>query len=156
MTFPAFSLYRNAHGRLVYVSPDGLLHEGVQAVRAFPISDPSQGVSIVSAEGHELVWLDSMDTLPPQMRQQVAEALASREFMPEIQRIEAVSAFATPSVWQVLTDRGPTEFTLKGEEDIRRLAGQTLLVSDSHGIHYLLRDAAALDRHSRRLLDHFL
>ena len=156
MTLPAFNLYRNAHGRLVYVSADGLAHEGVQAVRAFPISDPSQGIAIVGAEGHELVWLDSLDTLPPQMRQQVEEALASREFMPEILRIEAVSAFATPSVWHVHTDRGPTEFVLKGEEDIRRLAGQTLLISDSHGIHYLLRDAAGLDRYSRRLLDHFL
>ncbi|HYG41379.1 MAG TPA: DUF1854 domain-containing protein, partial [Bordetella sp.] len=92
MTLPAFNLYRNAHGRLVYVSADGLAHEGVQAVRAFPISDPSQGIAIVGAEGHELVWLDSLDTLPPQMRQQVEEALASREFMPEILRIEAVSA----------------------------------------------------------------
>jgi len=156
MTLLAFDLYRNALGRLVYVSADGLAHEGVQAVRAFPVSAPAQGVSIIDADGHELAWFDTLEDLPPRARQQVEEALASREFMPEIQHIQAVSAFATPSVWQVHTDRGPTEFTLKGEEDIRRLAGQMLLISDSHGIHYLVRDTAALDRHSRRLLDHFL
>jgi len=156
MTLPAFDLYRNAQGRLVYVPADGPAHEGVQAVRAFPVSAPLQGVSIISADGQELAWFDALETLPPRARQQVEEALAGREFMPEIQRIETVSAFATPSVWQVHTDRGPTEFTLKGEEDIRRLAGQMLLISDSHGIHYLVRDTAALDRHSRRLLDHFL
>ena len=51
---------------------------------------------------------------------------------------------------------GATSFVLRGEEDIRRLAGQTLLISDSHGIHYLIRDAAGLDRASRQLLDRFL
>src|SRR3546814_475291 len=141
---------------LVYVPADGLAHEGVQAVRAFPVSAPWQGVSIIGADGRELAWFDTLEDLPPRARQQVEAALASREFMPEIQRIEAVSAFATPSVWQVHTDRGPTEFTLKGEEDIRRLAGQLLLIAASQGIHYLVRDTAALDRHSRRLLDHFL
>lgn len=156
IAIPAFGLHRNAQGRLVYVAPDGQAHEGVQAVRAFPISDPSRGISIVGADGHELLWLQSLDDLPPATRQSVEQALASREFMPEIQRIDAVSAFATPSVWDVRTDRGPTAFTLKGEEDIRRLAGQMLLISDSHGIHYLVRDVSALDRHSRRLLDHFL
>lgn len=76
--------------------------------------------------------------------------------MPEIRRIASVSTYATPSTWQVETDRGDTRFVLRGEEDIRRLAGQTLLISDSHGIHYLIRDALALDRHSRKILDRFL
>jgi len=156
MPIAAFDLHRNAQGRLVYVGPDGQAHEGVQAVRAFPISEPAHGVSIVSADGRELAWLDTLDALPPATRQQVDDALASREFMPEIQHIDAVSSFATPSLWDVRTDRGPTSFTLKGEEDIRRLAGQTLLIADSHGIHYLVRDVTALDRSSRRLLDHFL
>jgi len=45
---------------------------------------------------------------------------------------------------------------LKGEEDIRRLAGGALLVTDSHGIGYRIADAKALDRRSRRLLERFL
>jgi hypothetical protein len=31
-----------------------------------------------------------------------------------------------------------------------------LLIADSHGINYLIRDSQALDAHSRRLLDRFL
>jgi hypothetical protein len=54
------------------------------------------------------------------------------------------------------TDRGPARFVLKGEEDIRRIGNGALLITDSDGIHYLVRDAAALDRNSRRLLDRFL
>ena len=45
---------------------------------------------------------------------------------------------------------------LKGEEDIRRLPNNALLIADSHGINYLIRDRAALDAHSRKILDRFL
>lgn len=76
--------------------------------------------------------------------------------MPEIQRIVEVSGFICPSVWQVQTDRGPAELTLKGEEDIRRLSRTRLLIADSHGVHFLVRDLGALDRRSRKLLDRFL
>jgi len=155
-TKPAFDLYRNTQGQWVYLPSGGQAHEDVQVVRAFPISDPEHGVSIVSAEGNELLWLDALDELPSEAQQQVRDALATREFMPEIVRIVGVSTFATPSVWDVQTDRGATSFTLKGEEDIRRLAGQMLLIDDSHGIHYLIRDLSALDKQSRRLLDRFL
>jgi AcrR family transcriptional regulator len=75
---------------------------------------------------------------------------------PEIQRIVSVSTFATPSDWTVQTTRGTTTFTLKGEEDIRRLAAPALLIADSHGIQFLIRDQKALDKHSRKILDRFL
>jgi hypothetical protein len=94
--------------------------------------------------------------VPAPQRALIEEELASREFMPEIRRLASVSTFATPSTWKVDTDRGPTSFTLRGEEDIRRLSPQTLLIADSHGIFYLVRDMQSLDKHSRRLLDRFL
>jgi hypothetical protein len=67
-----------------------------------------------------------------------------------------VSSFATPSTWTVETDRGPTDLVLKGEEDIRRLGQGVLLVVDAHGVQFLIRDLAHMDKHSRRLLDRFL
>jgi hypothetical protein len=76
--------------------------------------------------------------------------------MPVIERIVSVGSFATPSTWEVDTDRGRTTFVLKGEEDIRRLAAPALLIADSHGIQFLIRDRRALDQHSRRILDRFL
>ena len=76
--------------------------------------------------------------------------LAGREFMPEIRKLASVSTFATPSVWQVETDRGATRFTLRGEEDIRRLSPQTLLIADSHGIFYLAVSYTHLDVYKRQ------
>lgn len=151
-----FHLTRNAFGRLVFSRSGGEVHEGVVPVRAFPIQAPESGISLVSAEGHELAWLDSLEELPDAERMLVEEELASREFMPEIRSIHSVSSFATPSTWQVATDRGDTSFVLKAEDDIRRIGATTLLIADSHSIHFLVRDFHALDKHSRKLLDRFL
>jgi hypothetical protein len=152
----SFELQRNAFGRLVLTSDDGAAHEGVVPVRAFPIGAPQEGLSLLSAEGHELAWIERLDQLPSAQRMLVDEALAEREFTPEIQRLHAVSSFSTPSTWTVDTDRGATRFVLKGEEDIRRVGRSMLLIADSQGLQFVVRDMAALDRYSRRLLERFL
>jgi Domain of unknown function (DUF1854) len=151
-----FGLHRNAFGRLVLTDADGVAHDGVVPVRAFPIAAPDEGLSLLSAEGHELAWIDSLGELPPPERSLVDEELSSREFMPQIRRLHAVSTFSTPSTWTVDTDLGTTHFVLKGEEDIRRIGRAMLLIADSQGLQFMVRDLTALDRHSRRLLERFL
>ena len=156
MTLPFFQLRRNAFGRLEFQSADGESHEGVLPVRAFPISEAGRGLSLVTSDGHELLWIEHLSDVPAEPRALIEEELTSREFMPEIRKLTSVSTYATPSVWKVETDRGATSFTLRGEEDIRRLSAQTLLIADNHGIFYLVRDIQSLDKHSRKLLDRFL
>ena len=150
-------LHRNPHGRLVLTLPDGTAHEGVVPVRAFPIAAPQEGLSLVGADGHELLWIDRMDTLPAPQRQLLEEELAVREFVPTIEKIVAVSSFSTPSTWDVITDRGAARLVLKAEEDIRRLAGRTrLLIAAGEGGQFKVPDTTALDKHSRKLLERFL
>ncbi len=156
MSQTIFTLALDAFGKLVLTLADGTQHVGAVAVRAFPIAAPQQSISILSAEGKELVWIESLDALPDNERQHVLQALQGREFMPEILRLDGVNSFSTPSVWRVQTSRGATEFVLKGEEDIRRLSPTTLIVADAHGVQFLIRDLPALDRHTRKLLDRFL
>ncbi|MGE5027688.1 MAG: DUF1854 domain-containing protein [Betaproteobacteria bacterium] len=151
-----FRLTRNAFGRLVFTGAEGEIHDGVVPVQAFPINAPTEGIALVTADGHELVWIDRLTDLPDDKRALLEEELASREFVPEIFSIRHVSSFATPSAWEVETDRGAATFILKGEDDIRRLSSSTLLIADSHGIHFLIRDIQELDKASRKLLDRFL
>ncbi len=151
-----FQLHRNSFGRLVLTDMAGTLHEGVVPVHAFPISAPAEGIALVSPEGQELVWLDRLAELPEEIRILLEEELASREFIPEIISISKVSTFATPSIWEVKTNRGNTSFVLKGEDDIRRIDHTALLIADSHDIHFLIRDIQKLDKSSRKLLDRFL
>ena len=156
MSNTRFQLQRDSYGRLVLTTGNGERHEGVTPVRAFPIGAPDEGISLVNFEGHEVGWADQLADLPAAERELITEELASREFVPEIERIVAVSSFACPSTWQVVTDRGTTELVLKGEEDIRRLSQTRLLIADSHGIQFLVRDIGELEGHSRKLLDRFL
>jgi hypothetical protein len=126
------------------------------AARAFPIAAPDHTISILSAEGKELVWIENLNDLPEAQRDIVSQALQSREFMPEILRLDGVNSFSTPSIWRVQTNRGPAQLVLKGEEDIRRLTTHRLIVADAHGVQFLIRDLPSLDRHTRKLLDRFL
>lgn len=151
-----FTLSRDEFGRLVYRDDDGTEHVGVVPVRAFPITAPDEGVSLVGADGRELAWVADPAGLPEPLRDLVEAELASREFVPEILRLRAVSGFVTPCTWYVTTDRGDTQFVLRGEEAIRHLTRNTLLIGDRNGVHYLIRDVVALDSASRRILDRFM
>lgn len=152
---PQHQLQRNAFGRLT-LAIDGAAPEEVTPVRAFPLVAPREGVSLIGGDGHERWWIPQLDALPPEQAALIEADLADHEFMPEILRIRSVSTFSTPSTWEVDTDRGPTRLVLKGEEDIRRLAGPALLIADSQGLQFHLKDTRALDRGSRRLLERFL
>lgn len=153
---PDYQLRRDDFGRLVLTNNEGAIHTGVVPVRAFPIASPDQGIALVDPHGQELAWIERLSELPDELRELVETELACREFMPIINRIVSVSSYATPSTWKVSTNHGDTELVLKGEEDIRRLALPALLIADSHGIHYLIRDRYALDLTSRKILDRFL
>jgi hypothetical protein len=151
-----WTLSQHPQGELQLQTADGQQHLGVIPVRAFPLAAPDEGLSLVGSDGHELVWIERLDTLDAATRELIEAALAPREFMPRIERIESVSTFSTPSTWRVLTDRGPADLVLKAEDDIRRLGEGRLLILDSHGIQFVVPDQFALDRASKRLLNRFL
>lgn len=150
-----FELTRNAFGRLVLKNDAGV-HEGVVPVKAFPVTAPGEGIALMSAQGRELAWVASMEALPDTARILLEEALRDREFMPEILCLVSVSGYAAPCEWKVKTDRGETAFTLKSEDDIRRISPSALILTDSHGVNFLIKNPADLDRHSKKLLGRFL
>ena len=92
-----FQLHRDAYGQLVLTAQNGDTHQGVVPVRAFPIAAPDEGIALVNSEGHEVGWAERLADLPPAIGQLIEEELASREFVPEIERIVDVSSFACPS-----------------------------------------------------------
>lgn len=143
-------------GRWFYVSAEGVRYDHVLAVRSFPVAAPDEGVAVVDADGKELLWIPHLSELSSSVRSNIQRAMMQREFMPQILKLYGVSSFVTPSTWDIETDRGRTSLLLKGEEDIRRLSGTVLLVTDGHGVQFLIRDLAQMDRFSRKLLDRFL
>ena len=143
-------------GRWFYVTAEGVRYEHVLAVRSFPVAAPDEGIALVNIDGKELLWIPNLSQVESKARANIQKAITQREFMPQILKLYGVSSFITPSTWDIETDRGRTALLLKGEEDIRRLSGTVLLVTDGHGIQFLIRDLAQMDRTSRKLLDRFL
>lgn len=146
----------DAWGRLVMTDPDGGEGVVVEPVRAFPLTAPDGWVSLCDLDGREVLCLRSLDGLDADSRRALADELGRREFVPVIRRILKVSAEASPSDWEVQTDRGPNRFTLDSEDDIRQLGPNRLMITDSRKIRYLVSDTRALDGPSRRMLDRFL
>jgi len=152
----SFTLRHDAWGRLVLTDAHGHEHAGIEPVRAFPISAPRHGISLCDTDGRELLWIDDLDAVPQPTRQLLEDDLARRQFVPILQRIFKVSSHDAPAEWEVETDRGRTRFLLKSEEDVRRLAGQRALITDAHGIRYVIPDIEAMDAASRRILEQYL
>lgn len=152
-----FVLERNTFGKLVLTNTLGERFDGVVPVRAFPVQSPDDGISLVNLEGQEVAWIDKLAEVPEPAKSLIQAELATREFMPVISKIVSVTSFSTPCTWTVETDRGKTEFVLRGDEDIRRIGSEgALLVADSHGIQFLIRDHFALGASSKKILDRFL
>lgn len=145
-------LERHGDGRLDFIDPSGRRHRDVDVVRGFPVTDPAGPVAVVASQGDELVWVDALGRLPTDLRGLLEAELAQREFLPVIQRIDSVSA-SEPAEWRVVTDRGPHRFNVAHPDDVSRRPDGSAFVTDVRGMRYLIRDVAALDHRSRRLLE---
>ncbi|GGX31959.1 cyanophycin metabolism-associated DUF1854 family protein [Undibacterium squillarum] len=156
MSGASFQLSKDSFGKLVLTNAAGEVFEGVNPVRAFPIQSPDNCISLVTTDGREVAWIDVLADLPQAQQALIRTELEGREFMPEIQRIVTLTSFAMPCTWTVETDRGTTDFVLKGDEDIRRVGAKSLIITDNHGIQFLIRDMFSIDKNSRRILDRFL
>lgn len=153
---PGFELSYDAYGQLVLTDAAGATHVGVDPVRAFPISDPAHSVSVLAADGHEVLWIDRLSDVPEPARRLLEEELARREFVPVLRRILHVSANSEPCEWEVDTDRGRTRFLLKTDDDVRRLDERRAMIIDAHGVRYLIPDLTNLDSYSHRILERYL
>jgi Domain of unknown function (DUF1854) len=149
-------LFCNDQGQWVFCDASGQQHTGVSVVRAYPVTAPHAGWSILTEGGHECHWVASVEDETETFAQALREALAEREFLPRITALHGVSSFSVPSTWDVETDRGRAQLVLKAEEDIRRLNTSALLLVDAAGVQYLIRDLAQMDKATRKLLDRFL
>ncbi len=151
-----FQLHRDPFGRLALTDAHGVQHLGVNPIRGFPISAAEYGVSICDQEGRELVWIRRLSELPGELRNLLEHELSQREFMPVLESIDKISTNNEPCEWQVQTDRGPTAFVLKSDEDVRRLDGARAIVTDANGIAYLIADLNRLNAVSQRYLERYL
>ena len=127
----------------------------VSARRAFPLTSPNSYVSLVDAHHYERACFASLDELEQTQRAMLEHALTQADFLPEIYEIRAIVQEATLSHWQVETNCGPTNFTVDQEDHVRPLEDGRHLISDSHGMRYVVPVPGKLNATSRKLLARF-
>jgi hypothetical protein len=125
----------------------------VRIRRAFPWSSRDRHISIRGADGKELVLIESLTGLKPELAELIGRWLDSYSFIPVITRIHSVDLRFGYQQWKVETDRGPAEFRVQEREDIRFLPDGRFSVKDADGNVYELPDLSGLDEASRRALD---
>jgi hypothetical protein len=153
---PRISLRRDESGRLVLIDPTGVRHTGVEVVRAFPLSEPAEWISLCDTDGREIVTIESPAELDAETLATLRTEMTRREFLPVIQRIADIAMKSDPATWVVETDRGPTTFFVEGSDAVRCLDAARCLVVDMQGVRYLIVDRNQLDAPSRKLLEHYL
>jgi hypothetical protein len=147
---------RDQWGQLIFIGADGEKHPNVTPTALFPISEPESWISIRSPDGTELACVENPHSLPADVWRLLKEDLSRREFVPIIRRIVRVSGNSEPCEWEVETDRGPTCFVLKSEDDVRRIGDEEILILDAYGTRYHIPDLSTLDVKSRRIVEWYV
>ena len=139
----------------LWVIPEGGERRRVTPRRCFPLTDPEHFVSLIDEQGRERACFHELSELDGASRDALTRALEASEFLPRIERILKVKIAATRSAWQVDTDRGRRDFVIEQEDHIRRLEDGRHLITDSHGMRYLVPAPERLDPVSRKWLARF-
>jgi ATP-binding cassette subfamily B protein len=148
-------LERDGHGGLWAVDRSSGARELVVPRRCFPLTHPDGFVCLVDEHGHDRACIEEPNALGEDARHVLWSALGENEFLPKVTRIERVVHEATWSEWHVDTDRGARVFVVDQEDNIRRLEDGRHVISDSHGMRYLVPEPEKLDGPSRRWLGRY-
>jgi ATP-binding cassette subfamily B protein len=149
------TLERDSDGNLWSVDPSGKARERVVPRRCFPLTYPAGFVSLVGEHGRDRACIEDPNTLGEETRHVLLSALGENEFLPKVTRIESVAHEATWSEWHVETDRGARVFVVEQEDHIRRLDDGRHVITDAHGMRYLVPEPEKLDSYSRRWLGRY-
>lgn len=149
----AFSLQEDPAGKLILRRPELDDVADVRLRRAFPWSRANQFISLRTAAGKEILLIDDMAALPPEVRETAERWLARHSFIPNIRRIAHVDVSFGHQQWTVETDRGPVSFRVQEREDIRFLNDGRFSIKDADGNVYALAALRDLDVASRRAVE---
>ena len=125
---------------------DGRKFEEVEARALFPISGPTRYITLLDKDGKEIAVIRNLNTIMPESREAVEDALREYYLIPKIIRILDRDEKYGVLKWTVETDRGIREFDIKNRQsDIKTVYGNRVLIRDSNDNRYEIPDWEKLD-----------
>jgi hypothetical protein len=146
---PPFDLVADEFGQLILKRPGEDDVVDVRPRQAFPWTRPGRMVSVRSSAGKELILIEELATLPPDLRQRIEVWMDANAFIPLIRKVSHVNNDFGYQLWSVETDRGPIQFKVQEREDVRFLNDGRFSIKDTDGNIYVLPALDELDAQSR-------
>ncbi len=131
----------------------------VMVVRMFPFSDKNEFISIRTAEerSKEIGIVEKMADMKKETVEMLEEQLTLRYFTPVIQKIYKIKDEYGFAYWNVSTDHGECNFTIRmGGNSVIHLSDTRILIMDIDENRFEIPDVNQLTVAERRKLDLFL
>ena len=122
--------------------------------RAFPLSKPSEFLSIQESGGKEVGVLKSLDELDNESRKLVEHELDRRYFTPEILQLRALKQEGGMWTFDVVTSRGATQFFVRNWRDSsHEVSPGRFVIQSVDGQRFEVPNFDALDTRSQTLIE---
>ena len=138
-------------------------YERVVPVRAFPITDPEEFISIKEPDskekgkGKEIGMIRALSDFDDETVALIREELSRRYFTPEIRRILSVKEKFGYSYWDAETSAGKVSFVMTNvSSNIRMLEDGRVFIHDIDGNCFCISDPAKLDKASFKKIEIYL
>jgi hypothetical protein len=139
-------------GRLYVKHPDSGEDVAVTVRYLRPLTAPSE-IVFLDEKGREVVTLEGVEALTTEQRPFVEEALRERYHLVTIERVLDIDVRFGTRYWRADTDRGLRWFALREPgKNVSWITERHLVLRDTAGNRYQVRDLSALDARSRRLV----
>ncbi len=125
--------------------------------RLFPMTGENRYISLIDETGHERAIIRNIDTLMPDSKKVIEQALNEYYFMPKITAInEVIDKFGVLNL-NVETDKGSVKFAIKNRHyDIKKIYGNRILIRDRNDNRYEIPDYTQLDKKSIKKLYQYI
>lgn len=129
----------------------------VHLYRSFPLSRSAEYISVRDKDDREIGIIEDLAEFPSKTVRLLAEELERRYFTPTIREIKSLKQEFGYTYWEVVTDSGFCRFTVKmGDNTVRYLSEDTLLVFDVDGNRFELVEYESIDKKHLKIVETLL
>ena len=156
---PSLINFRYDGENLTMTMPDGTFYPRVTLRRCFPFSTNGLYITVRTPDtekdrGIEVGIINGIEKLNPESYDALSSELKLHYFVPVIKKVYKVKEEYGFINWNVLTDRGDKEFTMRDSviSTTRQISTNRWLLIDINQARYEVNDDGTLDDRSRYLL----
>lgn len=154
---PGMMTLKRSPGGVLTMEADGVLHMEVLLYRTFPLSMPTQYISVRTAKGDEIGIINDIAKLQETSRREAERELALRYLVPIVTRIDKIKQSPGMWIWHLETTMGTVALSMRNlYEHIQSPAPGRLLLTDMDGNRCEIADMDQLDAHSKKQLQRIL